>query len=62
MASYTFAHMEIAACRILVAAADYVGVSETSLTCPRILREEEEMARWPPDTLGTLTAGIWAGR
>lgn len=55
MASYTFEQMEIAAYRILIATAEQVGDPETSAVCARILREEEEMARWLQDNLGPLT-------
>lgn len=51
MASYTFEQMEMAAYRILIATADHVGDTETSSICARILREEEEMARWLWDHL-----------
>lgn len=55
MASYTFEHMEIASYRILIAAAEQVGDPETSAVCARILREEEEMARWLSENLAPLT-------
>jgi ferritin-like metal-binding protein YciE len=55
MASYTFEQMEIAAYRILIAAAEQVGDPETSAVCARILREEEEMARWLQENLAPLT-------
>ena len=55
MASYTFEQMEIAAYRVLIAAADQVGDPETSAVCAKILREEEAMARWLQDNLAPLT-------
>lgn len=55
MASYTFEHMEIAAYRVLIAAADQAGDQETSVVCARILREEEEMARWLSENIASLT-------
>jgi ferritin-like metal-binding protein YciE len=44
MASYTFEHFEIAAYRMLVAAAELAGDSETARVCGEICREEEAMA------------------
>jgi ferritin-like metal-binding protein YciE len=44
MASYTFEHMEIAAYRVLIAAADAVGDAQTKAACERILKEELAMA------------------
>jgi len=55
MASYTFEQMEIAAYRVLIATAEQVGDPETSSVCARILREEEDMARWLSDNLAALT-------
>lgn len=55
MASYTFEQMEIASYQVLIATADQVGDSDTSAACSRILREEEEMARWLQDSLPALT-------
>lgn len=55
MASYTFEQMEVAAYRILIAAAEQVGDRETSAVCARILREEEDMARWLSENLAPLT-------
>lgn len=46
LASYTFEQMEIASYRILIAAADAVGDSETAATCREILAEEQAMADW----------------
>lgn len=55
MASYTFEHMEIAAYKVLIAAADSVGDAETSAVCQRILAEEEAMAKWLADNIGGVT-------
>jgi ferritin-like metal-binding protein YciE len=55
IASYTFEHMEIAAYKVLIAAADAVGDAETSAVCQRILREEEAMAAWLSENIGDVT-------
>ncbi|WP_421698469.1 ferritin-like domain-containing protein [Ancylobacter sp.] len=55
MASYTFEHMEIAAYKVLISAAEACGDRETSAVCQRILAEEEAMARWVGDNLGDIT-------
>jgi ferritin-like metal-binding protein YciE len=44
MASYAFEHFEIAAYRMLVAAAELAGDSETARCCDEIRGEEEAMA------------------
>ena len=44
MASYTFEHMEAAAYRVLIAAAEAVGDTQTQAVCERILQEELSMA------------------
>jgi ferritin-like metal-binding protein YciE len=44
MASYTFEHMEIAAYRVLIAATEIVGDTQTKTVCERILKEELSMA------------------
>jgi ferritin-like metal-binding protein YciE len=46
--------MEIAAYRILVAAAELVGHNETRMACQNILREEEAMAEWLGDNLESV--------
>lgn len=56
LADYTFEHMEIAAYKTIIAAADAVGDSETKRVCQEILREEEAMAGWLSQTLPSLTA------
>lgn len=55
MASYTFEHMEIAAYKVLISAADACGDMETSAVCQRILAEEEAMAKWLADNIGDVT-------
>lgn len=55
MASYTFEHMEIAAYKVLIAAAEACGDVETSAVCQRILAEEEAMAKWLADNIGDVT-------
>jgi ferritin-like metal-binding protein YciE len=55
LADYTFEHMEIASYKMLIAAADEVGDSETKRVCQDILREEEEMAAWLEKNLPSLT-------
>jgi ferritin-like metal-binding protein YciE len=44
MASYTFEHMEAAAYRVLIAAAEAVGDTQTKAVCERSLEEELSMA------------------
>jgi ferritin-like metal-binding protein YciE len=44
MASYTFEYMEVAAYRVLIAAAESVGDTQTRAVCERILQEELSMA------------------
>jgi ferritin-like metal-binding protein YciE len=55
MAYYVFEEMEIAAYKILMAAAEHCGDPETKRVCESILREEEEMARWLDDRLPVIT-------
>ncbi|RTZ45580.1 ferritin-like domain-containing protein [Candidimonas sp. SYP-B2681] len=55
MASYTFEHMEIAAYRTLIAAAELVGDHETKRVCEMILPQEEAMAKWLQERLATVT-------
>lgn len=54
MASYTFEHMEIASYRILIAAAEADGDSETARVCQEILAEEEAMAAWLEENMGAI--------
>ena len=56
LASYTFEHMEIGSYKILIAAAEEAGDKETARECRGILREEEAMAEWLSNNLGSLTA------
>ena len=46
IASYTFEHLEIAAYRSLIGAAEELGEEETARVCREILRQEEAMAGW----------------
>ena len=46
IASYTFEHLEIAAYRSLIGAAEELGDAETARVCSDILRQEEAMAGW----------------
>jgi len=55
MASYTFEHLEIAAYRSLIAAAEAAGDQETKRVCESILKEEEAMADWLAEHIGTIT-------
>ena len=55
MASYTFEHMEIAAYKVLISAAEACGDMETSAVCRRILTEEEAIAEWVGESLGEVT-------
>jgi ferritin-like metal-binding protein YciE len=55
LAGYTFEHMEIASYKILIAAAEEFGDSETVKVCEEILAEEEEMAEWLMENIEPLT-------
>lgn len=55
MASYTFEHMEIAAYKILAAAARVAGDAKTAKVCEDIQREEENMAAWLIENLTEVT-------
>jgi ferritin-like metal-binding protein YciE len=44
MASYTFEHMEASAYRVLIAAAEAAGDTQTKAVCESILQEELAMA------------------
>lgn len=46
MASYTFEHMEIAAYKVLIAAARQLGDSRAAAVFERILAQEQDMADW----------------
>jgi ferritin-like metal-binding protein YciE len=55
IASYTFEHLEIAAYRSLIGAAEELGDAETARVCSEILRQEEAMAGWLEQHLPELT-------
>jgi ferritin-like metal-binding protein YciE len=55
MGSYVFEQMEIAAHKILMAAAEQCGNQETKRVCEGNLREEEVMARWLDERLPLIT-------
>lgn len=55
MAAYTFEHMEIASYRVLIAAAEAIGDTETRNICEQILEEEIAMATWLEDHLPEIT-------
>ncbi|HVY56693.1 MAG TPA: ferritin-like domain-containing protein [Xanthobacteraceae bacterium] len=55
MASYTFEEMEIASYKVLIAASEECGDSETKRVCEGILREEEAMASWLDEHLPGIT-------
>lgn len=57
---HTFEHMEIAAYKVLIAAAEACGDAETSAVCQRILAEEEAMAKWLSENIGDVTAKFLA--
>ena len=56
LAGYTFEHYEIGAYRILVAAANALGETETLRILRENLREEEDMAQWLSSNIDPLTA------
>lgn len=55
MAGYAFEHMEIAAYRVLIAAADELGEVDAKAVFERILEEEIEMADWLAGNLDDTT-------
>ncbi|WP_394801874.1 ferritin-like domain-containing protein [Rhizobium halophilum] len=55
MASYAFEHAEIAAYRVLIAAADELGEAEAKSVFENILQEEVAMASWLQDNLDDTT-------
>lgn len=61
LALYTFEHLEIGSYRILVRTAEAMGDEETKQVCLDILREEEAMAAWLEERLGSVTADYLAG-
>ncbi|MCV0397233.1 MAG: ferritin-like domain-containing protein [Rhizobiaceae bacterium] len=56
LASYAFEHMEIASYKILAAAARTAGDEQTATVCEDILREEEAMASWLSDNMGSVSS------
>ena len=55
LAGYSFEHMEIASYRILIATAQACGDADTRRVCEENLAEEEAMATWLEDNLGSVT-------
>lgn len=55
LASYAFEQMEIASYRIIIAAAQNVGDTETQRVCEEILAEEIAMAGWLEDHMEGIT-------
>lgn len=55
LASYTFEHMEIASYKMLIAAAEQIGDTESKRVCEQNLREEEAMANWLDEHMGSVT-------
>jgi ferritin-like metal-binding protein YciE len=55
MAGYAFEHVEVAAYKVLIAAAEHCGDVETSAVCQRILQQETAMAGWPSDHMEQVT-------
>ena len=55
IASYTFEHLEIAAYRSLIGAAEELGDAETARICREILQQEEAMAGWLERHLPEIT-------
>ena len=55
IASYTFEHLEIAAYRSLIGAAEELGDAETARICREILQQEEAMAGWLERRLPEIT-------
>lgn len=55
LASYAFEHMEIASYRMLAAAAEEIGDSETAHVCEQILHEELAMAKWLEEHMQEIT-------
>ena len=56
LAGYTFEHYGIGSYRILVAAANALGETETLRILRENLREEEDMAQWLSSNIDPLTA------
>lgn len=64
MFSYAFEHMEIAAYRNLIAAAQILGEARTAQVCQSILEEEIAMAAWLEEHMGSVVSQflLTAGR
>ena len=55
LASHAFEQFEAGSYRSLKAAAEAAGEAEIARTCERLMREEQDMARWVWDQLPQLT-------
>ncbi len=55
LANYAFEHMEIASYKMLIATAEEAGDLESQRACEQNLREEEAMARWLDEHVGSMT-------
>ncbi|MGF7056082.1 ferritin-like metal-binding protein YciE [Bosea sp. OAE752] len=55
MAGYAFEHVEVAAYKVLIAAADHCGDPETSAVCQRILQQEMVMGNWLAEHMEQVT-------
>ena len=55
LANYAFEHMEIASYKMLIATAEEVGDTDTKRVCEQNLREEEAMAEWLDEHIGSVT-------
>ena len=55
LANYAFEHMEIASYKMLIAAAEQIGDTESKRVCEQNLREEEAMANWLDEHMGSVT-------
>lgn len=64
MFSYAFEHMEIAAYRNLIAAAQILGEARTAQVCQSILEEEIAMAAWLEEHMSSVVSQflLTAGR
>ncbi|MEZ2410700.1 ferritin-like domain-containing protein [Bosea sp. RCC_152_1] len=58
MAGYAFEHTEVAAYKVLIAAADHCNDPETSAICRRILNQEIEMANWLGEHMEQVTVAF----
>jgi len=55
MATYTFQHVQIAAYRVLIAAAELLEDVDTKHVCETILAQEQAMANWLTEHLPDIT-------